>query len=357
MVNRLEGTSVLPKSQPTRSEVDGVQYGGEITEPRQPETRPGVGTPTPKHGVAEPSLKNIDVIARLSLGILRRLPEFRGRGRIAATISRTGLAPCSPLAVAPMRLGHEMIVDVRSRDGFMAYYMGDYDTAEIRSVLGLLDSDSVVVDVGANIGLWTVPLARHVKHGQVHAFEPVKSNFKRLRENALRNSVQSTTILNNIGLSDSPATLLISLREDFSNHSDTGNAAIVIDAEDRQFLTEEITVDTLDNHLRYPGVKRLDLIKVDIEGHEDRFLKGATESIRRFRPAIFLEINDAFYLRRSLDPTELFSAWMRATSYVSVLHERKRWQVSDLDKRRRGLDNVLFLPQEHAGRLLGRIRH
>ena len=257
-------------------------------------------------------------------------PEFRGRWHVARVVNKH-LFPLSQsfcTAWARMRLGHEMLVDLRSRTEFHTYYLGDYDTQAIRSALRLIRADSIVLDVGANIGFWAIPLASHLKgHGCLHAFEPVPANFRRLTENVSRNALEGTSHLHETGLSDQNRLLQISLREDFANGAETGNAAIVIDSDDLRFKCTDIRVDRLDDIFDSLGVIRIDFIKADIEGHEDRFLAGAVSIIRRFRPILYVEINNPYYQRQGRDAATVFEEWLSANSYNSVLHRNGEWQL------------------------------
>ena len=252
-----------------------------------------------------------------------------------------------------MRLGHRMIVDLRAYTECASFYTHDYDTQEIRAVLRMFKSDWVVLDVGANVGFWTIPMARMLRPGgKVHAFEPVPSNNLRLRENLGLNGLGSTTEVHDLGLSDRPATLPISLREDFANGSGTGNASIVIDDSDGRFRCRMIKVDALDNIFPSLNVKRLDFIKVDIEGHEDKFLDGASSTIRKFRPILHMEINESYYRRRGLVATTTFEGWAKSADYACALRTSRGWKLWDLRHRKPVIDNVLALPAERADGIL-----
>jgi FkbM family methyltransferase len=176
---------------------------------------------------------------------LRHTPELRGKWHVAGAVNRHFAPLSQPFCTAwtRMRLGHEMLVDLRSDTEFRSYYLGDFDNQAIRCAVRLLRPDSVVLDVGANIGFWSIPLASHLKErGCLHAFEPVSANCKRLAENARRNALEDTVHIHQSGLSDQNGSLQISLLEDFANGAETGNAAIVIDSEDLQFRSTEIQV-------------------------------------------------------------------------------------------------------------------
>jgi FkbM family methyltransferase len=252
-----------------------------------------------------------------------------------------------------MRLGHRMIVDLRSFGECHSFYTHDYDTEDIRSCLRLLERNSVALDVGANVGFWTVPLAMKLRGGgRVYAFEPLPTNSRRLRENIRLNGLDDVAEIHEIGLSDKAATVEISLREDFSNGSDTGNAAIVIDDSDKKFRCTKIEVDALDHVFESLKFKQLDFVKVDIEGHEDLFLAGASAVIAQFRPIIYLEINEPYYTRRGLDATDLFQSWLDSADYICALRGSHGWIPKRLGLRRPVIDNVLLLPAERLKEIL-----
>ena len=250
-----------------------------------------------------------------------------------------------------------MIVDLRANGECPSFYTHDYDTEDICACLRLFEPDSVVLDVGANVGFWTVPMARVLSGGgKIHAFEPLPSNLKRLRENVRLNGLEGVVEIHEVGLSDKAATVEISLREDFSNGSDTGNAAIVIDESDRQFRCTAIAVEALDEVFPSLKLERLDFAKADIEGHEDKFLAGASSVISQFRPVLYMEINEPYYTRRGLDATELFQAWLDSAGYVCALRGPDGWIQRELRLRKPVIDNVLFLPKERSKEILSKFQ-
>jgi FkbM family methyltransferase len=301
----------------------------------------------------------LDSIARSSAAaILTRLPWFRGKGRIGGAINRRFPAAASNAIVpARMQLGYEMLVDLRSETEFLAYYTGEYDTRNIRRVLRLVEPHWVILDVGANIGFWSVPLACALKEsGRVHCFEPVPSNFRRLNANVEKNCVAATVRTHQMGLSDRSGKVPISLREDFVAGSGTGNAAIVIDGDDSKFQCVPIEIRTLDDLFGSLALERLDFIKVDIEGHEHKFLAGADQTIARLRPTLFMEINDTYNERQGLDVTALFQDWLLRHSYVSAICSANRWRLDEVSNRSHGIDDVFLLPKEKAHETIVRLQ-
>jgi FkbM family methyltransferase len=196
-----------------------------------------------------------------------------------------------------------MIVDTRTLTEAQSLYTGKYDDARICFFIQLMNEGSVFVDVGANVGFYTVPLGRAArqKQGKVIAFEPVPSNFRRLRENVKINQLDKFVSIIPVGLSSSSGPATITLREDFVLGGETGNAAILIeDGADVKFPVQQIQLETLDS-LCGSHIDRLDLIKIDVEGHEDHVLKGARNAIERHRPIVMIEIGGDYYRRRGVD--------------------------------------------------------
>jgi FkbM family methyltransferase len=250
-----------------------------------------------------------------------------------------------------MCLGHRMLFDLRSGTESTPFYTGDYDADKMHAALKLLSPGSVCLDVGANVGFWTLAMAKVA--GCVHAFEPHPANYARLVQNIKMNGL--VVQAHQLGLSDHKATLRLSLREDFAAGASTGNAAIVTDERIRHtFDCININVDTLDAIFPTLALSRLDFVKVDIEGHEDFFLKGAATIISRFRPVMLLEINNWYYKLRDVDPTAFFTGWMREARYCSALGGDV-WSLRDVAERTREIEDVFLLPSERAPRILEKL--
>lgn len=253
--------------------------------------------------------------------VFRHLPAaFKGRGRLVRLMdARLKSAGRGPIVEARMKLGYRMVVDLRSGTEFLSYYTGDYDADRIRSMTRLFQPGWTVLDVGANVGFWTVPLARRLKAlgGRVFSFEPVPSNFARLQTNVALNGLGDVVTTARLGLADHKGSVRVTLREDFANGAETGNAAIVFEREhDAAFDTAMIEIDTFDAAAPRLGVGCVDFIKVDIEGHEDLFFEGAAESVRRHRPIILSEVNQACLEKRDIDVPAKVEAMFRPLDFV-----------------------------------------
>lgn len=146
-------------------------------------------------------------------------------------------------------------------------------------LLDLCPAVGDVLDVGANVGLTSLRLARRTS-GRVMGVEPDPVNYARCVRNLALNHEPNLTVLN-VGLSDhdGPATID---RPDEHNRgmNRVGSAGV------------PIVLTTLDALVEAHGLHSVRLIKVDVEGHEPYVLRGATRTLALARPVLFLELSD-----------------------------------------------------------------
>ena len=139
---------------------------------------------------------------------------------------------------------------------------------------------STVVDVGANIGLSTILLARSVQ--RVIAFEPSPVNLDYLRRNLASNGITNVGVVA-AAVSDRPRTLRFHVAQFGAGSHVVAAGHVMSDA----IATIEVPAVTLDEALTVP----VSLLKIDAEGHEPDVLAGARAVLERDKPLIFTEIN------------------------------------------------------------------
>lgn len=289
----------------------------------------------------------------------RRLPaHVRQSSRCIAPLNRLALRlGASPVAVARMRTGHRMILDLRSGTEWLPYYSGEFDDRRIRVARELMRRRSgVAVDAGANIGLWTVPLALEAAElgGRVIAVEPVPANARRLVQNLRLNRVADWVDVKQVALSDTSGRTTMTLREDFVGGAQTGNAAVFVDdGSDGSWSQTEVATRTLDEVLEDLGRPPVSVVKTDVEGQEDRLLAGAQTTISQNRPIVFAEWNAVYYARRGIDVTKATTPFLRAWDYRCLrrVHQHT-WIVDDLFRSRLPLEDVVLVPEEHAAEVV-----
>jgi FkbM family methyltransferase len=314
----------------------------------------------------EPSTSNSsrgakDGLRGVAASTLRVLPWLPFHRSLARRLNRSWLAQGkTPLVQAQMRLGYRMWVDLRARTQSHAYYSGNYDNAFVSRLSGLIEPGACVLDVGANVGFYTVALAQAAQRAgaTLHAFEPLPSNCVRLRQNLELNGLASALSLWDIGLSNQQRTARLTLREDFGAGADTGNASIVIGQQaDGEFPQVDVQLETLDGFCAARGIQRVDLIKADIEGHEDLLLEGGQKTFAQSRPLLFMEVNQQYYAWRGVNLAARMSELL-PDSYVILKSDGgngRQWRrIPSVDACGR-LDNVFIVPEERSDAIRSRL--
>lgn len=150
----------------------------------------------------------------------------------------------------------------------------------------LLTRDAVVLDVGAHIGLHSIYLAQRVH--QVHSFEPVPETVRLLRQNIQMNHLDNVNI-HPIGLADTEQLLDGIHIPNNAFHTVCARLGTNVDIDANHFFRTRIHIRPLDAWEQEHPLPRLDLIKLDVEGAEERVIQGALRVLQKFKPIVIME--------------------------------------------------------------------
>lgn len=164
----------------------------------------------------------------------------------------------------------------------LIYVFRDSYEEELDNLPLYLSPGSVFVDVGANYGIYSLIAARIVgDSGRVIAFEPAKENFEILNKNILLNCMNNINLFP-LALSDREGLMKLYYHPDPSRNS-------LIPEHSKLKNGEEVEVKQLDQVLQKIGVNVVDFIKIDVEGADLLVIKGAKETICKYRPVVQFE--------------------------------------------------------------------
>jgi len=149
--------------------------------------------------------------------------------------------------------------------------------------------DGVVLDIGANLGSYCVPLAKKHPHIRFEAFEPQRIVNYQLGTNVIINSLENV-YTHHFGLSDHKDTIEL-VMPDYTVEGNIGAFSIDKEVRENEYecsskgATEKLQLLTLDS-MGYTDVR---LLKIDVEGHELEVLKGGIETLKanNYPPIIF----------------------------------------------------------------------
>ncbi|TXF76167.1 FkbM family methyltransferase [Chryseobacterium sp.] len=165
------------------------------------------------------------------------------------------------------------------------YFLGDYEKPEIDFLYQTLRKGDVFIDIGANIGLFSLNASVVLgERGKIYAFEAYLPNYKILEKHVKTNNFRNI-ITENLAISDRKSTLEIKYNE---NERNLGMASAYL----KNFTsTLKVSALSLDDYATENEITRIDFIKMDIEGGEFKALQGMTNILRMFSPKLLIEIN------------------------------------------------------------------
>lgn len=182
-----------------------------------------------------------------------------------------------------MPTGEQELVDWMGKHGQMVDGKGTYQYAKFVAAMEHCKSFRRCIDQGSHIGLWTMQFAK--RFDMVECFEPVAA----LRECWLENIdfIAYNPNLYNYALGKMPGTVQM-----LSNSYASGDSYLATATEKRsidghvaELVNTDVEMRTLDS-FEFIDV---DFLKVDAEGYEENILRGAAETIRKWRPTIIVE--------------------------------------------------------------------
>ena len=216
--------------------------------------------------------------------------------------------------LVPFR-GHEFEIEEHDITILPTLVTGEYEAREIDEFLNVLVPGMTVLDVGANIGLFSV-LARQAvgPRGHVYAFEPSQRarGFleRNLRRNVTANLGQGTVTIVPIALADHDGSG-VWISGDYLGTARLGNTA---EAQDSR--GESCTTARLDSLLSGAVVSRTpDVIKVDVEGFEPAVLLGAANLVRERAPLLFIEVS-------STASSQVSQSWNAAVDLLADVYTK-----------------------------------
>jgi FkbM family methyltransferase len=162
-------------------------------------------------------------------------------------------------------------------------YFG-FEEKEITFIKRFLKNGDVLLDIGSNIGLFSLYASQIVgNEGQIYAIEPTPETFKRLEGNINLNLFKNIRTFN-IGLSNEKATLKFNISND--GHDAWNSFAKLNELENSSSVEVEVT--TLDSFLNENNIIHIDLVKLDVEGWEKFVLQGGKELITKSSSPVFM---------------------------------------------------------------------
>lgn len=205
-----------------------------------------------------------------------------------------------------------------------------------------------ILDIGSHVGLYGLAAARANPAAKITAFEAVDYIYARLMINITANGLQGRIKAHNFGVSDRQGWTVINL---YLGPQMMSKGASIDDKPDKTATKKWLQTDTID---AVCADDQVDLIKIDVEGHEAMALAGAAQTLEATKPTVLCEI-----LRRDVGEGEVFRIFERLgyDCYMIREEEERLEPVADyrtVNDSRGGEDrNFLFVHPDRKAQVSG----
>lgn len=219
---------------------------------------------------------------------------------------------------------------------------GTYEVDEMNMVLKLIEEGSYFYDIGANIGWFSINIAKNVKNVKIHAFEPIPKTFGLLKKNIELNQIQDIK-LHCFGFSNEDNELIF-----YYYPEGSGNASLSNLSKRNNVLEVKCNVKKLDNFVNNEPV---DFIKCDVEGAELLVFKGGLNTIQKFKPIIFTELLRKWSKKFEYHPQDVV-LMLRAEGYnCYIIDGENLVEINQIDEKT-VQTNFLFLHQQKHKKMI-----
>lgn len=201
---------------------------------------------------------------------------------------REELHPAGQIEVRKVRstTGLTFNINMGDRLGCDLYYGVFNEQVDCELFMALISPGDVVIDVGANIGVYTLISALRVgKQGQVISFEPDSRSHQMLTSNVEQNNVDGPLHLSHYCLGDHNGTI------SFFEAAEPCLSGIKNSARSNNMNERKIPIRTLDTVLSKMNAPKVSLIKIDVEGAEHKVIAGAMGTLEKSDAILLVEIS------------------------------------------------------------------
>jgi len=175
------------------------------------------------------------------------------------------------------------------------WYKSKLENIDLTLISSQINKNSTVIDIGANIGWFTVNIAKYLdEDSSIISVEPNKTNLKRLAYSLKKYKLESKVQVVPCALSDTKGLGYLNL--DSKNPANHQIGTITTNS-------EVVQLDLLDNLVK--DISDLSLIKIDVQGHESEVLQGGKQTLIKFQPAVIIEIDNRIDSKKTSQIWEL----------------------------------------------------
>ena len=212
-----------------------------------------------------------------------------------------------------------------------------------------LDKNAVVLEIGANVGAYLYQLGKTLPGENIYAFEPNKNLFLRLKRLFPKMHIVP------VALSDENTTagLKVPIIKGQEIPSRGTLNTSYLEKDEEKSVTQLVEVMKLDDWSERKKLQRIDFIKIDVEGNEMRTVRGAKQTILKFRPTLMVEIEQRHHDEPVWNLITEIEGWKYTAHYLDrenftlkrITRELIELQTTvDVKDKKNYINNIIFIP-------------
>jgi len=263
--------------------------------------------------------------------MLNRLPITRIKIAIAKILYRLIVPIFSKKEKLIKRNGISYQVDLSEGIDLSLFIFGNFQKHVTQNQYLKIPIDSTILDVGGNFGIMALQFAKQAEQGRVISFEPTHYAIEKFRKNLEINPELNKRIsVVNSFVSDK--TSQEASIKAFSSWKVSNEKA----AEEKHPVhlglsksSDGVGATTLDDFCKLSEIQKVDLIKIDTDGHEFEVFKGAKDCISKYRPKIVFEVGKYVMKEKGID-FSFYLSYFEALKY-KLINSKSGKEITSLN--------------------------
>ncbi len=222
----------------------------------------------------------------------------------------------------------------------------DYDKEDEYMLSKIFHNEDIIFDIGANIGWYSLNLARLFPQAKIYSFEPIPETYILLEKNIKRNNTKNIKTYN-FGFSNKIGTFEFYYTQFGSPIASEKN---IFDLKNYNMVN--VHLKKIDNFIDEVNFSKIDCIKCDAEGAELEILQGAKNTVEKFLPVLLLEIVENWCKKFDYEGNDIIK-YLKNMNYSCYLaHNEKLRKINHIDLNNVEKYNYFFLHNEKHKKII-----
>ncbi|MBF0525972.1 MAG: FkbM family methyltransferase [Deltaproteobacteria bacterium] len=227
---------------------------------------------------------------------------------------------------------------------------GSYETEELRLVEALITDNSVILDIGANIGWYSLNLSLGRPKITIHAFEPIPGTYAYLTKNLKANGITRVTP-HNFGFSNKNA-----VETFYFYPAGSGNASAANLTGRDDVMEIKCRVQRLDDFVQAENLT-VDFIKCDVEGAELFVFEGGLQTLTTQKPVVFTEMLRKWSAGFGYHPNQLIELFKKIGYGCYIIRHDRLAPFESMDEHTQETNFIFLHPDQHRDKIRQLVRN